>query len=180
MVDIEKCQLTHYPVKVLAKRARPIEKIDDSIRQLVKKMTDIMLKNKGIGLAGPQIGVPLRIFIISPHASRENVKVYINPTVTPSGQLNSIEEGCLSVPGVYTKIRRYKKCKVTATDLYGNEFTEEAEGLLARALQHEYDHIEGITITNRMGSVAKIVHRKQLKKLTENQKNRERINNSPR
>jgi peptide deformylase len=180
MVDIEKCQLTRYPVGVLAKRARPIEKIDDNIRQLVKKMTDIMLKNKGIGLAGPQVGAPLRIFIISPDASRDAVKVYINPTVTPSGQLDSIEEGCLSVPGVYTKIRRYKKCKVTATDLDGNEFTEEAEGLLARAMQHEYDHIEGITIANRMGSAAKIAHRKQLKKLRENQENRERINNSTR
>ena len=167
MIDVEKCQLTHYPAPVLAGRARPIEKIDDSIHQLVKKMTDIMLENKGIGLAAPQVGVPLRLFIISLDASRENVKVYINPTVTPIGELDSVEEGCLSVPGVSTKIRRYKKCKVTATDLNGNEFTEDAEGLHARALQHEYDHIEGMTIAGRMGSVAKIAHRKKLKKLRE-------------
>jgi len=175
MIDVEKCQLTHYPAPVLAGRARPIEKIDDSIRQLLKKMTDIMLENKGVGLAAPQVGVPLRLFIISldvrPRpserggASRENVKVYINPTVTPIGELYSVEEGCLSVPGVSTKIQRYKKCKVTATDLNGNEFTEDAEGLYARALQHEYDHIEGMTIASRMGSVAKIAHRKQLKAL---------------
>jgi len=69
------------------------------------------------------------------------------------------------VPGIYTKIRRYKNAKVTATDLDGNEFTEEAEGLYARALQHEYDHIEGMTIINRMGQAAKIAHRKQLKKI---------------
>jgi len=170
MVDVEKCQLTHYPAPVLAGRARPIEKIDDSIHQLVKKMTDIMLENKGVGLAAPQIGVPLRLFIISLNASRENVKVYINPTVTPIGELDSVEEGCLSVPGIHTKIRRYKKCKVTATDLDGNEFTEEAEGLYARALQHECDHIEGMTIADRMGPAAKIVHRKQLKKLKEKPK----------
>jgi peptide deformylase len=170
MVDIEECRLTHYPAKVLTKPAKPIEKIDDNIRQLIEKMTDIMLENKGIGLAGPQVGVPLRIFIISLDANRENVRVYINPTVTPSGRPDSIEEGCLSVPGVSTKIRRYKKCKVTATDLEGNEFTEEAGGLLARALQHEYDHIEGMTIADRMGSVAKIAHRKQLKKLREEHK----------
>jgi peptide deformylase len=72
------------------------------------------------------------------------------------------------VPGIYTKIRRYKKCKVTATDLDGNQFTEEAEGLYARALQHEYDHLQGLTIVARMSQTAKIAHRKQLKKLAEN------------
>jgi peptide deformylase len=169
MVDVEKCRITHYPADVLAGRARPVEKINDNIRQLVQKMTDIMLENKGVGLAAPQAGVPLRLFIISLAGTREAVKVYINPDITPSGELDTIEEGCLSVPGVHIKIRRYKKCKVTATDLDGNEFTEEAEGLYARALQHEFDHIEGTTIVNRMGQVAKIAHRKQLKKL-ENQK----------
>jgi peptide deformylase len=167
MVDVQKCRITHYPADVLAGRARLVEKIDDNIRQLVQKMMDIMLENKGVGLAAPQAGVPLRLFIISLGGTRENVKVYINPAIIPAGEFDTIEEGCLSVPGVRTKIRRYKKCKVTATDLDGNEFTEEAEGLYARALQHEFDHIEGTTIVNRMGQVAKIAHRKQLKKLEE-------------
>ena len=170
MIDIEKCCITHYPAEVLGRPAQPVEKIDDSIRRLVEKMTDIMLENKGVGLAAPQVAVPLRLFIISLDGSREALKTYINPTVTPTGELGAIEEGCLSVPGVQTKIRRYKKCKVTATNLDGNEFTEEAEGLYARCLQHEYDHIEGMTIADRMGSAAKIVHRKQLKKLREENK----------
>jgi len=165
MIDIEKCRITHYPAGVLTKAAQPVEKIDDNIRRFVKKMTDIMLKNKGIGLAAPQASVPLRLFIISLNGTREAVKVYINPTVTPAGKLTEFEEGCLSAPGIFTKIRRYKKCKVTATDLDGSEFTEEAEGLYARALQHEYDHIEGMTIVNRMGQAAKIAHRKKLKDL---------------
>ncbi|MGA1980205.1 MAG: peptide deformylase [Sedimentisphaerales bacterium] len=169
MVDVQRRRITHYPAEVLAGRAKPVEKIDDNIRQLVQKMTDIMLENKGVGLAAPQAGVPLRLFIISLDGTRDAVKVYINPTIAPAGGFDAIEEGCLSVPGVHTKIRRYKKCTVTATDLDGNEFTEKAEGLYARALQHEYDHIEGTTIVNRMGQVAKIAHRKQLKKL-ENQK----------
>jgi len=168
MIDIEKCKITHYPAEVLAGRAKPVEKIDDSIRQLVRKMTDIMVENKGVGLAAPQAGVALRLFIISLDGTKENVKVYINPTVTPIGELDAIDEGCLSVPGVFTKIKRYKKCKVTATGLDGKQFTEEGEGLYARALQHEYDHIEGTTIVNRMGEAAKIAHRRQLKKLTEN------------
>ncbi|MDH4239269.1 MAG: peptide deformylase [Phycisphaerae bacterium] len=174
MIDFEKCQLTHYPADVLAGQASPVEKIDDNIRQLIVKMTDVMLKNKGVGLAAPQIGLPMRLFIISLSGTREAVRVYINPTVTPIGELDAVEEGCLSVPGIYTKIRRYKKCKVTATDLDGNEFTEEADGLYARALQHENDHINGITIVNRMGQAAKIAHRRQLKKLSQdNEKNSE-------
>ena len=167
MIDIEKCRITHYPAEVLTKRAEPVGKIDDNIRRFVEKMTDLMLKHKGVGLAAPQAGVSLRLFIISLDGTKEKVKVYINPTITPVGELGSTEEGCLSVPGVFTKIRRYKKCKVTATDLGGNEFTEQAEGLYARALQHEHDHIEGITIANRMSQTAKIAHRRQLKKLTE-------------
>ncbi len=168
MLDIEKCQITYYPSEVLSKPAKPIEQIDDSICQLVEKMTDIMMENKGIGLAGPQAGMPLRIFIISLDASRKGVKVYINPTVTTSGEFDSMEEGCLSVPGVYMKVRRYEKCTVTATDLQGNEFTDEADGLYARALQHENDHIEGRTIVNRMGPATRIVNRRHLKKLVEN------------
>jgi len=169
MIDIDKCRITHYPADVLAGRAQPVEEIDDNIRRLVDKMFEIMQKNKGVGLAAPQAGVSLRLFMISLDGSREKLKVYINPIITPEGPLTEFDEGCLSVPGIYTKIRRYKKCKVTATDLDGNEFTEEGEGLYARALQHEHDHLEGMTIVNRMSNVARIAHRKQLKKLLEEQ-----------
>ncbi len=169
-IDIDKCHITHYPEGVLGKRAEPVEKIDDNVRRLVDKMYDIMVKNKGVGLAAPQAGVSLRLFIISLDGSREKLRVYINPTITPSGELVATDEGCLSVPGIYTAVRRHKYCKVTATDLDGNEFTDEGEGLYARAMQHEYDHIEGMTIVNRMGQAAKIIHRRQLKKLAQKQK----------
>jgi peptide deformylase len=166
-MDINKCKITHYPAEVLAGKAQPVEKIDGDIRRLAERMAEIMLENKGVGLAAPQAGVALRLFIISLDGTKENIRVYINPTVTPAGELDAIEEGCLSVPGIHTKIKRYKKCAVTATDLDGNIFTEEAEGLYARALQHEYDHINGLTIVNRMGQAAKIAHRRKLKKLIE-------------
>ena len=116
--------MTRYPAEVLAHKAKPVEKIDESIGKLVKKMIEIMIERKGIGLAAPQAGVPLRLFIISLDGSAQNVKVYINPTVNAEGTVVANEEGCLSVPGVFTKIRRYKNCKVTATDLDGNEFSE--------------------------------------------------------
>jgi len=171
-IDVDNCHITHYPAAVLGERAEPVETIDDNIRRLVEKMTDIMIKNKGIGLAAPQAGVGLRLFIISLDGSRDKLRVYINPTVKPQGPLELSEEGCLSVPGIYTKIKRYKKAAVTATDLDGNEFTEQADGLYARALQHEFDHTEGITIVNRMDQPARIAHRKQLKKLEERPNNK--------
>ena len=167
MVDVNKCRMTRYPAKVLAKPAKPVEHIDEDVRLLVQKMADIMFKHKGIGLAAPQAGINLRLFIISLDGNPENVRVYINPTVTPDGELDTAEEGCLSIPGIYTNIKRYKKATVTATDIDGNKFTEQAEGLYARCLQHEYDHIQGITIADRMGTAAKIAHRKTLKRLAE-------------
>lgn len=164
-MDIENCTVTHYPEKVLSKSAEPVEEINDDIRALVEKMTDIMLKHKGIGLAAPQVGISLRLFIVSLDMKKESVRVYINPTVNPEGEIDTMEEGCLSVPGVGVKVRRAQKCTVTATDIEGKEFTEHAEGLYARCLQHEYDHLNGMTIADRMGSAARIAHRKQLKKL---------------
>jgi peptide deformylase len=169
MIDVDKCKITYYPASVLRGRAAPVEKIDENIRRLVDKMADILVDKKGIGLAAPQAGVPLRLFIVSLSGKREDVRAYVNPTVTPHGDLDEAEEGCLSVPGIWAKIRRYKKATVTATDLDGRQFSEDAEGLYARCLQHEYDHIEGTVIVNRMGEAARIAHRRQLKKLADEQ-----------
>jgi peptide deformylase len=128
-------------------------------------MIDIMLEHKGVGLAGPQAGVDLQIFVVSVDGTKENAKVYINPQISLSGPLEENDEGCLSLPGIYTKIKRHKTCTVTATDLDGNEFTEETEGLLARAFQHEFDHLQGRLIKDRMGRVAAIANRRRLKEL---------------
>ena len=164
-INFDKCVITHYPAKVLANPSQPIEKIDDAIHKLVSKMTDLMIETKGVGFAAPQAGVPLRVFIISLDGSRENVRVYINPVVKGEGPFMQIEEGCLSVPGIYSKIKRYSRATVTAMDLDGKTFTEQADGLYARALQHEFDHLEGVTIVNRLPTTARIVYRKQIQNL---------------
>jgi peptide deformylase len=167
MIDIDKCCITRFPASVLGRPAKPIEKIDDSIRALAEKMKDIMVQYKGVGLAGPQAGVGLRIFVASPDGTKENAKVYINPVITPSDKLYSAEEGCLSLPGIWGKIRRYTKCSIKAKGLDGKEFSEEAEGLLARIFQHECDHLNGTLIADKFSTVAKIGARKKLKKLRE-------------
>lgn len=166
-IDIKNCKITHYPSKVLSSPAQPIEEITDDIRKLADKMIDIMVEQKGIGLAGPQAGVPLRIFVISLDGTKENARVYINPEIKLSGGLELFEEGCLSLPGISGKIKRYKNCTVTATGLNGHTFTDEAGGLYAKALQHEYDHLEGTMIKDRMGQVSKLAIRKRLKELKE-------------
>jgi peptide deformylase len=165
MTDYSKCSITHYPTPVLRERAKPIETIDDSIHVLADRMIDIMVETKGVGLAGPQAGVNLRIFVVSVDGTKESAKVYINPTIKPEGKVVANEEGCLSLPGIYGNINRYSKCTVTATDLDGNEFTEVGEGLLARAFQHEYDHLEGTMIKDRLGYAAKLRAKRRLKQM---------------
>ncbi len=167
MTDYLKCCLTKFPTPVLMDTAKPVEEINDDIRQLADRMKDIMVEAKGIGLAGPQAGVNLRIFVVSTDGTKENAKVYINPTIKVEGSIEANEEGCLSLPGIYGKIKRYSKCTVTATDLDGNAFTEVGEGLLGRAFQHEYDHLEGRMIKDRLSTPAKIRAKRRLKQLQE-------------
>jgi len=171
MEDFENCKITHIPAPVLAETSMPVEKIDESIIKLVDKMADLMVEKKGVGFAAPQAGVPLRVFIVSLDGKKESIKVFINPEVECEGRTVTGEEGCLSVPGIYTKVRRFTRCVVTATDLNGRQFTDIAEGFYARVLQHEFDHINGTTIADKMSTVAKIAHRKKLQKLIDEQEN---------
>ncbi|MBN1788761.1 MAG: peptide deformylase [Sedimentisphaerales bacterium] len=168
MVDINKCCITHYPALVLGQKAEPVKEINDNIRALAEKMKDIMVKNQGVGLAGPQAGVGLQIFVASPDGTKENAKVYINPVITPSGKIVSAEEGCLSLPGISGRIQRYSRCAIKALDLNGQEIHEEAEGLMARIFQHECDHLNGTLVADKLSTVAKIAAKKKLKRLREN------------
>jgi peptide deformylase len=165
MTDYTKCCLTKYPTPVLREKAKPVEEINDDIRLLADRMKDIMVQTRGVGLAGPQAGVNLRIFVVSTDGTKENAKTYINPTIKVEGPIVAEEEGCLSLPGIFGKIKRYAACTVTATDLEGNEFTETGEGLLARALQHEFDHLEGMMIKDRLSQGAKLRARRRLKQM---------------
>ena len=152
MIDFDKCGITHYPAVVLGKPAEAVETIDGDIRRLVEKMTEIMLENKGVGLAAPQAGVSLRLFIISLDGTRDNVKVYINPTVTRMGELYSAEEGCLSVPDYTGNVVRAERIQLAALDRHGNALSFDMEGFEARAIQHEMDHLDGLLFLDRLVS----------------------------
>ena len=133
--------------EILRKRSKEIEEIDNKIRELALDMLDTMYHANGVGLAAPQVGINLRIFVIdvSDPSGPINPMIFINPKIIKkSGAINSYE-GCLSFPKAYTNVRRYKNVTVKALDINGRPFIKEGKDgeLLARAIQHEFDHLDG-------------------------------------
>lgn len=135
--------------EILRKRSREIDEIDDKIRELAKDMMDTMHKYEGVGLAGPQVGILKRIIVIDLY--EENTQfVLINPEIISEKGEQLVDEGCLSFPNQYGKIRRPKEVVVTALDLDGNEIKLKAKDLLAQALCHEIDHLNGIVFVDKV------------------------------
>jgi peptide deformylase len=112
-------------------------------------MIETMHRGRGIGLAGPQVGLLQRIFVVQ--VDGESPRVFINPTIIgTSPEISQYEEGCLSIPGLYAELTRPEKVTVQAWNERGRPFTLDAEGLLARVIQHEYDHLEGVLFIDRL------------------------------
>ncbi len=129
--------------EILTKKSRPIEVIDDKIKELAEDMFDTMHKWDGLGLAAVQVGILKRIIVIDLYDG-ETQFCLINPEIVEkSKEMIEIEEGCLSFPNQFGKVVRHKRVKVKALDLDGRKVTLEAEDLLAQALQHEIDHLDG-------------------------------------
>lgn len=133
---------------VLREKSLPVEEVNDEIRSMIAEMFDLMIEAQGVGLAAPQVGKLLRMFVII--ADDEIRRVFINPQIIATSQnLVPYEEGCLSIPKVYENIMRPEKITVNALNEKGKPFTLEADGLLARIIQHEYDHLEGMVFIDR-------------------------------
>ena len=134
--------------EVLRQKAEPVAEVNDEIRKLVQDMFDTMIEYDGVGLAGPQVGKKLRLFVAM---SDDDVKrVFINPQIIKtSSETCDYDEGCLSIPQVYETIVRPKEVTIQALNENGRPFTLEADGLLARIIQHEYDHLDGILYIDR-------------------------------
>ena len=157
-----------YGDPVLREKAEPVGEISQEVKDLVSEMIDTLKEAQGLGLAAPQIGVAKRIFIVDLSAIdiTGSLKVFINPEIVATGDDQSeYEEGCLSFPGLYQKIARPATVKVRATDLDGNQFELEADGMLARAVLHEYDHLEGILFIDRMSPLTRTMLKGRLRKL---------------
>jgi len=134
---------------VLYQRASEVEEITDELRELARNMIETMIRFEGIGLAANQIGIPLRIITVDPRCSGFNTDPFalINPVLIDQEGEEEAEEGCLSIPGVYLIVPRAERVKVKGIDIDGKETVIRAEGLFARVLQHEIDHINGRLIT---------------------------------
>jgi peptide deformylase len=135
--------ILRYPDPRLEKVAQPVERVDDSIRQLVRDMAETMYAAPGIGLAATQVDIHKRVIVLDVSDTRDELLVLINPEILALEGEQECEEGCLSVPGVYDVVKRAQKVKVRALDGDGQPFELVAEGLLAVCIQHEMDHLEG-------------------------------------
>jgi peptide deformylase len=136
--------ILRYPDPRLHTVAKPVEKVDDEVRRLVRDMAETMYAAPGIGLAATQVDVHRRVIVIDTSDTRDQLLVLINPEIVrASDEIQECEEGCLSVPGVYETVTRAAKVKVGALDANGIAFEREAEGMLAVCIQHEMDHLEG-------------------------------------
>lgn len=160
-----------YPDPVLKQVAEPISEVDDEIRRLAEDMAETMYDAPGVGLAANQVGVLKRIFVIdiADDESPSDLRVFINPEILELDGEQVYEEGCLSFPGAAESIKRAATVKVRALDLQGNSFTLEADGLLAVAIQHENDHLNGVLMIDKVGALKKRKISRQVQKaLAEN------------
>lgn len=165
-VDIAALRIIHYPDPRLTKKAGPIETVTDEVRDVARRMLELMHEAPGVGLAAPQVGLDWRMFVANASREPADDRVFINPTLSdPSREQEDYEEGCLSIPEVYAHIRRPKQITITATDLDGNTFSLTSDDLAARVWQHEYDHLDGVLFIDRMPPLDKMANRRKLKEL---------------
>ena len=139
--------------KILREEAAPVEAVDDELRRLARDMFDTMYHAEGIGLAGPQVGVSRRILVVDVTNDDESRHVHalVNPVIVEAGrEQDRATEGCLSIPGLEEKVTRPVRVTVDALSLDGDPVRIEADGLFARALQHEVDHLDGVLFIDRL------------------------------
>ncbi len=151
-----------YGSPVLRKKADPVTGIDDGIRDLIRRMTESLYYHQGLGLAANQVGVATRVFLAD---DGKGLKVFLNPTILERDGREVGEEGCLSFPEVFVEIPRAGSLLVEYLDEREEVRRLEAEGLLARIIQHEYDHLDGVLICDRAGFIASRLIAGKLKKL---------------
>jgi peptide deformylase len=136
-------RILQYPDPRLKTVARKVTVVNDEIRRLIKDMAETMYAAPGVGLAATQVDVHQRVIIVDIAETHDQLKVFINPEIIASGGISDCEEGCLSVPGIFEKVRRAEHITVRALDTQGKTFQLDAAGLLAVCIQHEMEHLEG-------------------------------------
>lgn len=167
MAILEIIDVPHPTLKKVAEPVKPHE-IDDDLRVLISNMIETMKEAQGVGLAAPQVNVSKRILIADPGAQegQSDPLVFINPEIVSHSGENIFEEGCLSIPEFSANIKRSKKIKVKYLDAHGKEQSIEDDGFLATILQHEIDHLNGITMLDHVSPMKRMMYLKKIKKLS--------------
>ena len=156
--------ILQYPDERLHTVAQPVEKIDERIQILIKDMFETMYEARGIGLAATQVDVHERIVVMDLSEEKNEPRVFINPVITHKNGETTYEEGCLSVPGIYDMVTRAEQVTVKALNENGEEFTLEADGLLAICIQHELDHLMGKVFVEHLSQLKQNRIKTKLKK----------------
>ena len=157
--------ILHYPDPRFRLKALPVYKVDSETKQFVSDMFETMYDAPGIGLAATQANVQKRIIVIDVSEDKSQPLCFINPEIVESDGEEIMEEGCLSVPGIYEKVKRAEHIKVRALDRDGVEFEMEADGILSTCIQHEMDHLEGKLFVDYLSELKRQRIRKKLEKL---------------
>ena len=157
-------KILQYPDERLHKVAKKVERVDEATRKLVRDMAETMYAAPGVGLAATQVDVHEQIVVVDVSEEHKQLKVFINPEILTSSGEEECEEGCLSVPGIYEKVRRAEKVTVRALDEKGEPFTLEADGFLAVCIQHEMDHLRGKVFVEYLSRLKQTRIRAKIKK----------------
>jgi peptide deformylase len=159
--------IVKYGDPVLREVSKPVEAMTSAVKDLVADLKATLKKAKGLGLSAVQVGVLLRVFIVDISAIdiTAETKVYINPEIIETSGSSEFEEGCLSFPGIYQTVTRPERVKIKALDENGKEFVQEADGIIARAIQHENDHLDGVLFIDHFSPLTRTLVDRKLKRL---------------
>ncbi len=176
--DPSKLSIVTYPEKVLRTPGKAVKEINDEVRAVAARMIELMYEAEGIGLAAPQVGLSWQMFVLDvplgegrsladdPPTATDGPRVFINPKIAKfEGPSEPFEEGCLSLPDIRGDVLRPPVVTMTATDEHGKAVTIRAGGLLARCLQHEFDHLQGVLILDKMTQTARMKNRTAVRDL---------------
>ena len=156
--------ILEFPDPRLRTKAQPVEQVDDGLRKLIDDMFETMYAAPGIGLAATQVNVHKRVLVIDISEKRNERLALINPEIVGHSGMEETEEGCLSVPGIYEKVKRAEQIRVRALDRDGQQIEFDADGLLAVCIQHEMDHLEGKLFVDYLSDLKRTRIRKKLEK----------------
>ncbi len=178
--ELPEYDLTLYPDPLLRKPAEAVTSFDEELSTFAAAMLRRMHASNGVGLAAPQVGVRTRVLVMNPTGEEGDDRVLVNPEILErDGGETHYEEGCLSFPGVYADVRRPDRCKVRFFSLDGEEHEEEFSGFTSRVIQHEFDHLEGVLLVDRMSPADKVRNKHVLQDLVARYQERKKREESP-